>query len=350
MMICTRTRATRATRRSCAPDAKSMCDPDLIGWILACVPFSLALAASSAGAQTWPGKPVRWIVPFAPGGGVDVTTRTIAQRLSASLGQQFVIDNRGGANGNIGVELATKAPADGHTLLMATTGNITINPHIYSKLTFDPLRDLVPVVAAVDVINVLVVHPALPVKSVKELIALAKARPGELNYGSSGPGGSDHIATELFASHSGTKLTNISYKGGAPAMVDLVAGNIQLMIATMAVAVGPIKGGRLRPLGVTSSKRFELMPQIPTVAEAGVPGYEAVFWFGTFVPSGTAREIVARVNGEIRNALQVPEVRQRLLESGLVATGASAEDFAAFVGAESKKWAKLVREKGIRVE
>ena len=331
-------------------DRKGTSRRDFAFRALVCTLSALTLMSSPTYAQTWPAKPVRWIVPFAPGGGVDVTTRALAQRLSASLGQQFVIDNRGGANGNIGVELATKAPADGHTLLMATTGNITINPHIYARLAFDPLRDLVPVIPAVDVINVLVVHPALPVKSVKELIALAKARPGELNYGSSGPGGSDHIATELFASHSGTRLTNISYKGGAPAMVDLVAGNIQLMIATMAVAVGPIKGGRLRPLGVTSRKRFELMPQIPTVAEAGVPGYEAVFWFGTFVPSGTAREIVTRVNGEIRNTLQVPEVRQRLLESGLVATGASAEEFAAFVGAESKKWAKLVREKGIRVE
>lgn len=317
---------------------------------LACISIGAALAPSPALAQTWPSKPVRWIVPFAPGGGVDVTTRTIAQRLSSAVGQQFVIDNRGGANGNIGVELATKAPADGHTLLMATTGNIVINPHIYSRLTFDPLRDLTPVTPAVDVINVLVVHPALPVKSVKELIALAKARPNELNYGSSGPGGSDHIATELFASLSGTKLTNISYKGGAPAMVDLVAGNIQLMIATMAVAVGPIKGGRLRPLGVTSNKRFELMAQIPTVAEAGVPGYEAVFWFGTFVPAGTPREIVTRLNSEIRNVLQVPDVRQRLLESGLVATGSTVEEFAAFVPAESKKWAKLVKEKGIKAE
>jgi tripartite-type tricarboxylate transporter receptor subunit TctC len=317
---------------------------------LACISIGAALAPSPALAQTWPSKPIRWIVPFAPGGGVDVTTRTIAQRLSSAVGQQFVIDNRGGANGNIGVELATKAPADGHTLLMATTGNIVINPHIYSRLTFDPLRDLTPVTPAVDVINVLVVHPALPVKSVKELIALAKARPNELNYGSSGPGGSDHIATELFASLSGAKLTNISYKGGAPAMVDLVAGNIQLMIATMAVAVGPIKGGRLRPLGVTSNKRFELMAQIPTIAEAGVPGYEAVFWFGTFVPAGTPREIVTRLNSEIRNVLQVPDVRQRLLESGLVATGSAVEEFAAFVPAESKKWAKLVKEKGIKAE
>jgi len=317
---------------------------------LALIAGGAALAAAAAAAQTWPSKPIRWIVPFAPGGGVDVTARTIAQRLGPAIGQQLVIDNRGGANGNIGVELATKAPADGHTLLMATTGNIVINPHIYSRLTFDPLRELTPATPAVDVINVLVVHPALPVKSVKELIALAKARPNELNYGSSGPGGSDHIATELFAGLSGTKLTNISYKGGAPAMVDLVAGNVQLMIATMAVAVGPIKGGRLRPLGVTSRTRFELMPQLPTVAEAGLPGYEAVFWFGTFVPAGTAREIVTRVNNEIRKVLQVPDVRQRLLESGLVATGSTAEEFAAFVSAESKKWAKVVQEKGIKAE
>jgi tripartite-type tricarboxylate transporter receptor subunit TctC len=316
---------------------------------LACIPGA-ALMASVAQAQTWPSKPIRWIVPFAPGGGVDVTTRTIAQRLATTVGQQFIVDNRGGANGNIGVELATKAAPDGHTLLMATTGNITINPHIYSKLTFDPVRDLIPVIPAVDVINALVVHPTLPVKSVKELIALAKKRPGELNYGSSGPGGSDHIATELFASHTGTKLTNISYKGGAPAMLDLVAGNIHMMIATMAVAVGPIKAGRLRPLGVTSNKRFELMPEIPTISEAGAPGYEAVFWFGTFVPAGTPREIVTRLNSEIGNAIRVPEVRQRLLESGLVATGGGVEAFSGFVKAESSKWAKLVREKGIRVD
>jgi tripartite-type tricarboxylate transporter receptor subunit TctC len=317
---------------------------------LACIAIGAALAPSPTQAQAWPSKPIRWIVPFAPGGGVDVTTRTIAQRLGPAVGQQFIIDNRGGANGNIGVELATKAPADGHTLLMATTGNIVINPHIYGRLTFDPLRDLTPVTPAVDVINVLVVHPALPAKSVKELIALAKARPNELNYGSSGPGGSDHIATELFASLSGTKLTNISYKGGAPAMVDLVAGNVQLMIATMAVAVGQIKAGRLRALGVTSNKRFELMPQLPTVAEAGVPGYEAVFWFGTFAPAGTPREVVTRLNSEIRNVLKVPEVRRRLLESGLVATGSTVEEFAAFVPAESKKWAKIVKEKGIKAE
>ena len=309
-----------------------------------------AQTAATGSAQAWPAKSVRWVVPFTAGGGVDVTTRTIAQSLGARLGQQFVIDNRGGANGNIGVEIAVKSPADGYTLLMATTGNIVINPHIYSKLPFDPSRDLTPVTPAVDVINVLVVHPALPAKSVKELIALAKARPDQLNFASSGAGGSDHIAAELFKSMSGSRMVNVSYKGGAPAMIDLLAGNVEVMFATMAVAIGPIKSGRLRPLGLTSGKRFELLPQIPTIAEAGLSGYEAAFWFGAFVPAGTPREIVARLNSEIRNALQVPEVRRRLLEFGLVATGAPAEEFAAFVQAESKKWAGLAKERGLRVE
>lgn len=315
-----------------------------------CIGLAAALTPATSSPQAWPVKPIRWIVPFAPGGGVDVTTRTIAQKVGPAMGQQFLIDNRGGANGNIGVELAAKAPPDGYTLLMATTGNIVINPHIYGRLAFDPVRDLTPVTPAVDVINVLVVHPALPVKSVKELIALARARPNQLNFASSGAGGSDHIAAELFKSMSGTQLMNISYKGGAPAIVDLLAGNVEVMFATMAVAVGPIKSGRLRPLGLTSGKRFELLPQIPTIAEAGLPGYEAAFWFGVFVPAGTPREIVTRLNSEIRSALQVPEVRQRLLESGLVATGSTVEEFGAFVPSESRKWAKLAKERGLKAE
>ena len=320
-----------------------------IGSISCCVSV-LAAVAQPAWAQDWPAKPVRWIVPFPPGGGVDITTRTLAASVGPRIGQQVVIDNRGGANGNIGTELAAKAPPDGYTLLMATTGNIVINPHIYGKLAFDPVKDLLPVTPVVDVINVLVVHPSLPARSVKEFVALAKARPNELNFGSSGAGGSDHIATELFRSMSGVQLTHVPYKGGAPAMVDLVAGHVQVMFATMAVAAPQIKAGRLRPLGLTSTKRFELMPQIPTIAEAGVPGYEAAFWFGTFVPAGTRRDIVTRLNTEVRAALQAPEVRSRLLESGLVATGGTVEAFAAFVPAESAKWAKLVKERGLRAD
>jgi len=319
--------------------------PTLVAAVLA----ALVLPAT-AWPQAWPSKPVRWVVPFPPGGGVDVTTRTITSRMGMKPGHQFVIDNRGGANGNIGAEIVAKAPPDGYTVLTATTGIVVINPHLYSKLAFDAVRDLVPVTSAVDVINVLVVHPSLPAKSVKELIALAKARPNELNFGTSGPGGSDHIATELFRTMTGAQLVHVPYKGGAPAMVDLVAGHVQLMFATMAVAVGQIRAGRLRALGITSSKRYPLMPELPTIAEAGVPGYEAAFWFGVFVPQGTPREIVARLNGEVRDALQAPEVQQRLLESGLIATGTTPEEFSAFVQAESKKWAKLVRERGLKAD
>ena len=300
--------------------------------------------------QTYPAKPVRVIIGGLPGTAPDVIARVIGPSVSESLGQPLVLENRGGGAGLLAAQITAAAPADGYTALMAGGGSMSIVPFLTKKRPYDPDRDFTPVTLVTIAPLVIACHPALPVKSVKELIALAKARPNELNYGSSGPGGSDHIATELFAGLSGTKLTNISYKGGAPAMADLVAGHIQLMVATMAVAVGPIKGGRLRPLGVTSTKRFELMPQLPTVAEAGVPGYEAVFWFGTFVPAGTPREIVTRVNSEIRKVLQVPDVRQRLLESGLVATGSTVEEFAAFVPGESKKWAKVVQEKGIKAE
>jgi len=316
--------------------------------VAACVAAALLPAASLA--QAWPSKTVRWIVPFPPGGGVDVTTRTLAQRLSQRIGQSIVIENRGGANGNIGAEAAARSAPDGYTLLMATTGNIVINPHIYAKLAFDPLKDLIAVTPTVDVINVLVVHPSLPARSVKDFIALAKARPDQIHFGASGAGGSDHVAAELFKSLSGTQLTHVAYKGGAPAMVDLMAGHIETMFATMAVAVGPIKSGRLRALGLTSARRFELMPDLPTIAEAGLPGYEAAFWFGTFVPTGTPREIVTRLNEELRAVLALPDIRQRLLESGLVATGATQDAFAAFVPSESRKWAKLAQERGLKAE
>jgi tripartite-type tricarboxylate transporter receptor subunit TctC len=212
------------------------------------------------------------------------------------------------------------------------------------------MKEVMPVAHAVDSINVLVVHPALPVRSVNELIALAKARPNQLNFASSGAGGSDHVAAELFKSMSGTQLVHVPYKGGAPALIDVVAGQVETMFATVAVAVGPLKAGRLRPLGVTSRKRFEPLPEVPTIAESGLPGYESSFWFSVFAPAGTSREIVTRLNAEIRNALEVPEIRQRLLESGLVAVTGTVDEFTAFVQAEARKWSKLVKERGLRAE
>jgi tripartite-type tricarboxylate transporter receptor subunit TctC len=309
-----------------------------------------ALAASATPAQTWPAKPVRMIVPFAPGGAVDVTGRTIAQALSARLGQQVVVENRGGAGGNIGVEAVAKSPPDGYTLVMATAGQISINPHMYSKLPFDPVKDLVPISQAGQAINALCVHPSLPARSVKEFIALAKAQPGKLNFATGGIGASDHIATELFMSMTGVKMVHVPYKGGAPAMIDLLGGNVDLGFSTVATAIGPIKAGRLRTLGVTSGRRFELLPDVPTIAEAGVPGYESVAWYGLFAPAGTPPDVVRRLNVETVAVLQMPDVRRRLTESGVLPTSSSPEAFTSYIATETARWGKLIRANGIKVD
>ena len=303
-----------------------------------------------ASAQTWPAKPVRLIVPFAPGGAVDVTARTIAQSLTARLGQQVLVDNRGGAGGNIGVEVAAKSPPDGYTLVMATSGQIAINPHMYSKLPFDPVKDLAPITPAGQAVNALCVHPSLPARSVKEFIALAKSQPGKLNFATGGIGASDHIATELFMSLTGVKMVHVPYKGGAPAMVDLLAGNVDVGFSTVATAMGPIKAGRLRPLGVTSGKRFELLPDVPTIAEAGVPGYESVSWYGLFAPAGTPPEIIRRLNAETVAVLQTEDVRRRLTESGVLPVSSTPESFASYVTTEIARWGKLIRANGIKAE
>ena len=309
-----------------------------------------ALAMSAARAQTWPAKSVRFISPFAPGGGADITSRVIAQKLSEALGQQVLVDNRGGAGGMIGVDLGAKAPPDGYTMVLGTIGPIAINPSLYSKMPYDPVKDLVPVTLAADALNVLVVHPALPVKNVKELVALGRARPNQLNYGSSGPGATDHLAGELFNMLTGTKMVHVPYKGGAPAMLDLMAGNVQIIFSTVSTAIGQIKSGKVRALGMTGTKRFVLMPELPTIAEAGVPGFAVNNWYGVFVPAGTPREIVARLNTEIVKVLHLPDAKQRLLESGIEATPTTQEQFAAYIQSETKKWAKVVKDANVKVE
>ncbi len=313
--------------------------------------FLTGLAAGHAAhAQTWPVKPLRMVVPFAPGGAVDVTGRIIAQALSTRLGQQVVVENRGGAGGNIGVELVAKSPADGYIIVMATAGQISINPHMYAKLPFDPVKDLMPISPAGMAINALCVHPSLPVKSVKEFIAFAKERPGKLNFASGGIGASDHMATELFMSMTGIKLVHVPYKGGAPAMVDLLGGNVDLGFSTVATAIGPIKAGRLRALGVTSAQRFELLPDVPAIAEAGVPGYESVAWYGLFAPAGTPTEVVKKMNEETVAILQTPDARKRLTEAGVLPTSSSVDAFAAYIATETARWGKLIRANGIRAE
>ena len=318
--------------------------------LLAAMPwliFSTTLAAQSA---AWPAKPIRWISPFAPGGGADITSRIIAQKLGPALNQQVLVDNRSGAGGNIGVDIAAKAPPDGYTLVLGTIGPIAINVSLYKKLPFDPMKDLLPITQAANALNVLVVHPSLPAKTVKDVIAIAKARPGELSFGSSGPGATDHLAGELFKTLTGVNMVHVPYKGGAPAMLDLMAGQVQTVFSTVSTAIGAIKGGKVRAIAMTGDKRFELMPQLPTIAQAGVPGFEVRNWYGVFAPAGTSKEIVTRLNSELVKVLQMPDVKSKLLESGIEALHSTPEQFATYIQSETRRWAKVVKDSGARAE
>lgn len=308
------------------------------------------LLSGAAVAQAWPAKPLRLISPFAPGGGADITSRAIAQKLGPALGEQVLVDNRGGAGGMLGVELATRAAPDGYTLVLGTIGPIAVSPSLYNKIPYDPLKDLTPVSQAANALNVLVVHPSLPVKTLKEFIALARARPGELNFGSSGAGATDHLAGELFNAMAGVKLVHVPYKGGAPAMLDLVAGNVQLVFSTISTAIGSIQSGKIRAIALTGNQRFAVMPELPTIAEAGLTGFEVNNWYGIFVPAGTPSDVVKRLNTELVKILAMPDVRKRLLDAGIIATSSSPEAFAAYIRAEMKKWAKVIKDANIKAE
>ncbi len=314
------------------------------------VTLCLVLAAASAQSQTWPSKPIRFIVPFPPGAATDLLTRNIAPKLGEGLGQQVIVDNRLGAGGMIGVELAAKSPPDGYTLVLATVGPIAINPSLYAKMPYDPVKELAPVTLAGNIFNVLIVHPALPAQSVKALIALVRSRPGELNYGSSGAGAADHLSAELFQVMTKTKMVHIPYKGGPLAMVDLISGNLQLMFATVPTAIGLIKGGKVRPMAITNSKRFPLMPELPTVAEAGIPGFAVDNWCGIFATGGTPAATVARLNAELAKALAAPDVKKRLLDNGIDAVSNTPEQFAAYIRAETTKWASVVKDANVKLD
>ena len=308
---------------------------------------ALLLGASvlSASAADFPTKPVRLVIGFAPGGGTDTTARALSNKLSASLGQQVVVDNRPGHSGTIAADIVSKATPDGHTVLLGTIA-LVVNPSLTEKMPFDTLKDLAPVTQAADSTNILVVHPSVPAKSVKELIALAQAKP--LNAGSSGVGGTGHLAVELFNLQAGTKITHVPYKGGGPAMVDLLAGNIQLIFATAASSIGHIKAGKVRAIAVSTAKRSALVPDLPTVAEAGLPGYEANNWNGFFVPAKTPRPIINRLNKEIAAALNAPDIKEFLFKQGLDAAPNTPEQFAAYMKSEMAKWAKVIKAAGIK--
>src|SRR5688572_21338709 len=298
----------------------------LAGAVLAC--FSTVGHA----AEAYPTKPIRMLVGFAPGGGTDTTARALTPKLGERLGQQMIVDNRPGAAGNIATEIITKAPPDGYTILMGTIAALSINPTLYGNLPFNPLKDLLPVTRAVDSTNILVVHPTVQAKTVKELIALAKTK--SLNGGSSGIGGAGHLALELFNVSAGTKITHVPYKGGAPAMTDLLGGQINLIFATAASAVPHIKSGKINALAVTTEKRSKLMPELPTVAEAGLKGFEANNWYGIVVPAKTPRPIIDRLNKDFVAVLNMPDVRDVLFKQGLDAAPSTPEAFGAYIKSE----------------
>ena len=307
------------------------------------------LAAGLAQAQGYPAKTLRWIVPWPPGGGADVLSRMLSPHLAEALKQQIVIDNRGGAAGNIGAELAARSPADGYTLVFAYSGTHAINPSIYRRMPFKE-SDFAPIIQLASVPQVLVVHPSLPVKSVKEVVALAKKRPGELTYGSSGSGAFNHLTGELFAQMTGTQLVHVPYKGGGPAAVALLAGEITMILGEPASLVGFIKAGRVRAIAVTGAKRAPALPELPTIAESGVPGYEATSWNGMLAPAGTPADVIKRLNAEFNRIIGTPDVRKRMLDSGFEPVGGPPERFGELIRAEIAKWAPVVLAAGVRVD
>jgi tripartite-type tricarboxylate transporter receptor subunit TctC len=311
---------------------------------------ALAFLPPAARAQAWPDHPLRFVVPAAPGAGIlDIMARLIGPPLGARLGQQLVIDNKPGAGNNVGAEFAARAPADGYTLLMCNS-SLTVAPYLYARLGYDPMRDLVPVSQLNSAPLMLVLHPSVKATTVPELIAYARANPGQLNYGSGGIGSTPFLATELFKSMTGTDVVHVPYKGGAPALADLVAGQLSFMIENVPGTLPFVKDGKLRALAITSAHRSPLAPELPTLSEAGVPGYEMIGWNGVFVARGTAAAIVERLAKEIAAVLALPEIDAQLLKLGAEPVGSSPAAFAAFMTAENERWGKIIRERGIKPE
>jgi tripartite-type tricarboxylate transporter receptor subunit TctC len=301
-------------------------------------------------AQQYPAKPIRIIVPFPAGGIADLFGRVIGQKFNEAWGQSAVVDNRPGAGGNIGADLVAKSPPDGYTLVTGSIGTHAVNVSLFSKLPYDPVRDFAPVSLIMEAEGLLVVHPSLPVKSVRELVALAKARPGQLSYASAGHGTASHLSGELFKSMAKVDMVHVPYKGNVPAITDLLTGQTSLLFATMPTVLPQVQAGRLKALAVTSSSRSPAAPELPTIAEAALPGYSVTNWIGIFAPAGTPRDIVQKLNGEIIRTMQAPDIQKRLVNEGAKFTAATPDQFGVFVKAEMAKWAKVVKEAGIRVD
>ena len=312
--------------------------------------IAMALTCSTAPAQTYPTRPIRYVVPFAPGGTTDILGRIVAQRLQEAWGQPVLVENRPGAGGAVGAEMTAKSPPDGYTIMGGTISTHAINPSVYAKLSYDPIKDFAPVTLLATQPNMLVVHPSLPATNVAELVKLLKANPGKYSYSTSGNGTSAHLSGELFKSMTGTSIQHVPYKGSPQAIADAVSGQVSMSFDNISTAYPQAKAGKLRAIAVTTAQRSGLAPEVPTFAESGLPGYELGSWHGVFAPAGTPKDIIAKLNAEIVRGIQSAETRQRLLALGVDAAGTSVESFAAFVRAEVPKWAKVVKESGAKAE
>jgi len=308
-----------------------------------------ALCAGQAFAQAWPSKPIRLVVPFPPGGPTDILGRAIGSKLSELLGQPVIIDNRGGAGGGIGADNVAKSQPDGYSLLLGTTGTHTINPNLYSKLPYDPIKDFAPISLVVRYLNILVVNPNLPVKSVAELIALAKQKPGQVTFGSAGNGSSNHLTAEMLSTMTGVKMQHVPYKGSGPALTDVIAGQINFMFDQYSTVAPNIKAGKLRVIGIATKQRHRLLPDVPTIGET-IPGFEVSPWYGLFAPGGTPKEIVHRLNTELTKVMNSAEIHERMTTLGWDPVTNSPEEFSAQIKAELAIWADVVKKSGARID
>jgi tripartite-type tricarboxylate transporter receptor subunit TctC len=311
---------------------------------------TLSLAAAHAAAQAYPTKPVRLIVPYAPAGATDIIARAAALELSKTLGQPVTVDNRPGAGGNLGSEMAARSAADGYTMVMSASSLHGITPYLYTKLNYDPNKDLAPVIVLAGFPNVLVVHPSVKANSVKELTALAKSEPGKLSCASSGSGSTIHMSCEMYKHMLGLQIEHVPYKGSGPAMIDLVAGTVNLMFDNVPSAISHIRAGKLRPLATTGAKRSFVLPDVPTMIEAGVPGYESTAWFGLCMPAGTPKEIIARMNAEGQKATKAPDFIKRMNDLGYEIIGGTSEQMASMIQDEMKRWGPIVKASGAKVD
>jgi tripartite-type tricarboxylate transporter receptor subunit TctC len=310
----------------------------------------VGLAPAAAQSQAYPSKPVRVVIPFPPGQATDVIGRVLVQKLADALGKGFVVDNRPGANGIVGIETVVKSPADGYTLLITASGSLVINPSLYAKLSYEPLRDLAPIALLGLIPLVVVAHPSLPVKTIPQLVALAKSKPGALSYASSGPGSAQHLAMEMLKYRTGLNILHVPYKGSAPAVSDLLAGQVQLMFDTVASSLPMIHAGRVRPLGVGLAKRSAVLPDVPTLDEAGVKGFQVAGWAGFLAPAKTPHAIVQQLNTETLKILAQAEVKERIVGLGMEPSRTTPEEFAAFMKSETAKWAQAVKLAGVKAD